>query len=385
MPRPDSQRPTFTNIDLDNLAFNFHSVKRFVGSDVEYMAVVKADAYGHGAVECSKRLESEGIDWFGVAIPEEGVELRRNGIRKPILCLGGFWDGQEHLLLNHQLSTVIYSSEMARKLNKAAFHRDIVAKIHVKIDTGMGRIGIRENQITEIAALLCSFKNLEVEGVMTHFAVADNLAENDFTRLQIDRFNSAVRVFEDHGLNPKFKDMANSPGAIAHKESKGNLVRIGGVLYGLGGDVLPAKIKKPELRPVLSLYSEIAQLKTVPKGESLGYGRSFRTKRESLIATIPIGYQDGLPRQLSNHGLVIAKGALAPIVGIISMDWAIIDVTGIPNINVNDEVVLIGEQLGTSILAEDLAKELGTISYEITCGISRRVIRHYIGTVNSVS
>jgi alanine racemase len=376
---PPTQRPTWSEIDLNSLAFNFRSVKEFVGNDIRYMAVVKADAYGHGAVACAKRLEAEGVDWFGVAIPEEGVELRSAGISKPILCLGGFWQGQETLLFEYDLATVIYSTGMAESLNNAAFEHNTIAKIHLKIDTGMGRVGFTLSEIDAFIEKALKLKNLEVEGIMTHFAAADDLSENAFTNLQIERFNNVVRRFAGIGINPKYQDLANSPGAIAHQNSHGNMVRLGGVLYGLGGDVLPADIEKPELRPVMSLRTTIAQLKVVSKGTPLGYSKTFTTQRDSLIATIPMGYHDGLPRSLSNRGQVIINGAKAPIVGRISMDWTIIDVTEIKDVKVGDNVIVIGKQSESLILAEDLSRELGTISYEITCGISRRVPRVFVG------
>ena len=373
-----AQRPTRAEINLDNLAFNFHSVKDFVGKNIEYMAVVKADAYGHGAVRCARQFEKENVDWFAVALPEEGLELRKNGIAKPILCLGGFWDGQENLLLENNLTPVIYRLEQAEKLDKNANNRKTVANIHIKIDTGMGRIGVRFDIISEFVKSLKNYQSLNVEGLMTHFAAADNLAENDFTNEQINKFNEAVNIFEDNGFRPKYKDLANSPAAVAHENSLGNMVRLGGVLYGLGGDVLPKNIEKPELRAVMSLYSRISHLKKVPKGESLGYSRTFITERDSLIATIPIGYHDGYNRCFSNRGRVIINGFFAPIVGRISMDWTILDVTNIPNVKLNDEVILIGEQSNKKITAEDLAELNGTISYEITCGISCRVPRKYV-------
>ncbi len=372
-----AHRPTWSQISLNNLKNNFHSVKNFVGKDIEYMAVVKADAYGHGAVECSKKLESEGVDWLGVALPEEGLELRNNGITTPILCLGSFWTGQEEFLLDYNLTPVIYQLDLAVKFNKAAEKKSLFANIHIKIDTGMGRIGVRFDEISEFINELKKLKNLKIEGIMTHFASADNLEENEFTNLQIKRFTDSVKMFENNGFYPKYKDLANSPGAIAHKDSRSNLVRLGGVLYGLGGDVLPKEIEKPELSPVMSVYTAITQLKVVPKDETLGYSRTFRTNRKSLIATIPIGYQDGFVRSLSNLGRVIVNGCFAPVVGRISMDWTIIDVTDIPNVKINDLVVVIGKQNGLSISAEDLAKDVGTISYEITCGINRRVVRKF--------
>jgi alanine racemase len=215
---------------------------------------------------------------------------------------------------------------------------------------------------------------------MTHFPAADDLNENDFTEKQIKLFYEAVEKFEANGFYPKYKDMANSPGAISHKKSYGNLIRLGGIIYGLGDDVLPREIEKPHLKPVLSLYTRIAHLKKVPKGETLGYGRTFKTEKDSIIATIPIGYQDGYIRSLSNRGRVIIKGQFAPIVGRISMDWTILDVSEIENVEIDDEVILIGQQNDLKITAEEIAKINNTISYEITCGINRRVIRKYVGS-----
>lgn len=375
-----SKRPTWATINLDHLAFNLHSVRQNVGDKVEYMAVVKADGYGHGAVECAKKLEKEGIDWFGVALPEEGLELRENQITKPILCLGSFWVGQENLIIENNLTTVIYNLDLAETLNRAAIQKGIKAKIHLKIDTGMGRIGVRFDEIDEFAQKLLKFKNLEVEGIMTHFASADDFSQNDFTNLQIKRFYECVEVIENKGFSPIFKDLANSPAAVAHKNSHGNLVRLGGILYGLGDDVLPKNIILPETKAVMSLTSKITHLKRIIKGDTLGYGRTFSAKRNSIIATIPIGYQDGYSRGLSNCGRVIINNQFAPVVGRVSMDWTIVDVTEIENVRLNDEVILIGETNDKVIKTEELAEKTATISYEITCGINRRVSRIYVGS-----
>lgn len=375
-----SQRPTWAEINLDNLAFNLNSVKDFVGHNLKYMAVVKADGYGHNAVQCARRLEIEGIDWFGVALPEEGVELRQAGITKPILCLGGFWTGQEKLLINNNLTPVIYQIEKAEGFNRIAEEAGIKANVHIKIDTGMGRLGVRFDEVSAFVEKLKNFDYLFVEGLMTHFAAADNLSENDFTNLQIKRFKESVATFEKKGFQPVYKDLANSPGAIVHENSRADMVRLGGVLYGLGGDVLPEEAEKPELKAVMSVLTKISHLKTVPKGETLGYSRTFRTENDSLIATIPIGYEDGFPRILSNNGRVIVNGKYAPIVGRISMDWIIVDVTDVPNVKLEDEVVIIGEKEGLRISAEEIAKKSGTISYEITCGINRRVPKIYVGS-----
>jgi alanine racemase len=369
------QRPTWAEIHLDNLAFNFNSVKSFVGKDLKYMAVVKADAYGHGSVECSKKLEQAGIDWFGVALPEEGVELRQAGIRKLILCLGSFFEGQEKLLLNYDLTPTIYRLDLAEKFNQAAKDKGLIADVHIKVDTGMNRIGVRWDELNEFADGLKKLTNLKVDGVMTHFASADNLDENDFTNQQIDRFYNSVKLLQEKGFRPTFKDLANSPASVAHPNSHGNMVRLGGVLYGLGGDVLPKNIEKPELKAVMTLHTQITFLKRVPKGETLGYSRTFQTQKDSLIATIPIGYQDGYLRQLSNIGRVLINGKFANVVGRVSMDWTLIDVSEIENVKIDDEVVLIGEQNGLRIETEELAEKTNTISYEVTCGINRRVPR----------
>lgn len=371
-------RPTVAKIDLDNLAYNFHSVKKFVGEHVSYMAVVKADAYGHGAVECARRLERKGADWFAVALPEEGVELRDAGITKPILCFGGCWPGQEDTLLDRQITPAIFNIETARRFNEAARSRNVAANVHIKIDTGMGRVGVPWREAPLFAKELISLSNLSMQGLMTHFAAADNLSEKDFTNGQVEKFETIVAAFRDLGFSPEIIDLANSPGAVAHPNSLGNMVRLGGVLYGLGGDVLPAGIEKPDLKPVMSLATELTQIKRVAEGESLGYGRTFVTARDSIIGTIPIGYHDGFRRSLSNIGRVIVNGSFVPVVGRVSMDWTIIDLTDVPDAAVGDEVVVIGRQHGLNISAEDVAGLVGGLSYEVTCGISARVPRIFV-------
>ena len=370
-------RPTVAEISLDNLAYNFHSVKAFAGGDVGFMAVVKADAYGHGAVRCAVRLEEEGVDWFGVATVEEGIELREARVTTPILVLGGFWPGQEFPLLNFDLIPTIFRIDQARSIAEAARRQGAVAKVHAKIDTGMGRIGVRLEEIDAFAGELSTIDNLEIEGLMTHFAAADDLSSTDFTNHQINAFQSAVGTFLACGHSPKYIDLANSPAAIVHPLSRGNLIRIGGLLYGLGGDVLPRGVARPELRPVMSIRSKIAQIKTVKAGESVGYGRTFVATRDTVVATIPIGYHDGLPRSLSNKGYFLVNGTRAPIIGRVSMDWTTIDVTDIQDFAVGSDVMILGRSADETITAEDFAALVGTISYEITCGIGQRIPRQY--------
>lgn len=374
----EARRPTRATIDLRNLTANLHSIKDFIGNEPAYMAVVKADAYGHGAVQCASALESAGIDWFGVALPEEGIELRQAGISKPILCLGSFFDGQAHAVLSNQLTSVIFSLERASQLNDAASETGVIADVHLKVDTGMNRLGVRHDQLEDFLKSFKSFKYLRLDGLMTHFAAADNIAQPEFTNLQIERFNQCLKLVRYSGFVPSYYDLANSPGAICHPRSLGNMVRLGGILYGLGDDVLPAETVKPELKPVMSVTSEIGLLKRVPKGERLGYSLTHRLERDSIIATIPIGYEDGYPRQLSNRSKVIVNGVFAPVVGRVSMDWTIVDVTDVPNVKEGDEVTLIGEREGLRVKAEDLAVWADTISYEVTCGIHRRVPKVFV-------
>ena len=374
---PTAQRPTWAEIDLDALAANFHLVRELVGAGVKIMAVVKANAYGHGAVRCAQRLAGEGADWFGVALPEEGIELRRAGIAQPILCFGGFWAGQEQLCIAHNLVPVVYRVDMIESIDHAARAAGMVADVHIKIDTGMGRLGIRYDEAGEFADALPAFKNVRVDGLMTHFAAADDPDRNCFTNDQVNRFKQAVKIFRERGLKPTYEDMANSAATYTHPESWGNMVRPGGVLYGLWRDVLPPQSNPVPLRPVMSLRSRITLLKRVHKGEMLGYGCTYEASREMLVATLLLGYNDGYVRALSNRGRVILRGTYAPVVGRISMDLTLIDVTDVPGVALGDRVTLLGQDGPLTVPVEDIARTAGTLSYEITCGISERVPRRY--------
>jgi alanine racemase len=371
------ERPTWAEIDLDALASNFHRVRERVGPGVKVMAVVKANAYGHGAVRCAQRLAAEGADWFAVALPEEGVELRRAGISQPILSLGGFWNGQEPLCLENAIVPVIYRLDMVEALDRAAREAQQIADVHLKIDTGMGRLGVRYTEVGEVADALRRFKHVRVDGVMTHFAAADNPELDGFTGEQVARFRRAVETLRERGYSPTFEDMANSAGTFAHPFSWSKMVRPGGVLYGLWRDILPPAIAQPGLKPVMTVRSRITLLKRVSAGETLGYGCTFEASRETSVATLPIGYNDGFVRALSNRGRVIVRGHYAPVVGRISMDLTLLDVTDVPGVAVNDCVTLIGADGDLSLTAEDIAQTAGTLSYEITCGISARVPRRY--------
>ena len=369
-------RPTWAEIDLDALGHNYHVIRERVGPDVKILAAVKGNAYGHGAVECARRLEKEGVDWFGVALPEEGIELRHAGISRPVLCLGGFWQGQETACLQYQLTPVIDRLDETETFDRAARDAGITANVHLKIDTGMGRLGVRPEGIREFCEGLKPLANIRVDGLMTHLAAADDNAHEAFTRAQLERFEAGVRMCREHGVDPSFLHVANSAATFAFPGA-GNMVRPGGSLYGFVRDVFPANINQPALKPVMSLHSRIMLLKQVGKGEKLGYGCTFETKRESLIGTIPIGYDDGYRRALSNRGRIIVRGHFAPVVGRVSMDMTLIDVTDVPDVAIDDYVTLLGSEGDAVITAEDLGEQAGTISYEITCGISSRVPRIY--------
>ena len=370
-------RPTWAEIDLDALAANFREVRRHVGGEAKVMCVVKADAYGHGAVGCARRLAAEGADWFAVALPEEGSELRRAGIGQPVLCLAGFWEGQAGLCVAEKLTPVVYGLEVVGALDVAAREAGVVAEAHVKIDTGTGRLGVRYEDAAEFAARLREFKSVRVTGLLTHFAAADEAGRDGFTREQQERFRAAVETFRARGHEPAVEHLSNSAATFAHPSARGSLVRPGGVLYGLWRDVLQPTRQQPPLKGVMSVRSRITLLKRVPAGETLGYGRTYALERESLIATLPVGYADGLRRALSNRGRVIVRGRFAPIAGRVSMDLTLVDVTDVPDVEEGDVATLIGESGGLTVTAEELARDAGTISYEITCGISRRVPRRY--------
>ncbi len=372
----DQHRPTWAEISLSALKHNYLTIKNHLSTGAQLMAVVKAGAYGHGAVECSRALEAVNADWFGVALAEEGIELREAGIARPIFCLGGFWRGQADDVIKHDLTVAVFRLDQAEELNAKAREAGRIVNFHLKVDTGMGRLGVALNDVAEFARALESLSHIKLDGVMTHFADADG-DEPAYTMTQIARYDEAFRILRELGFDPSWRHLANSAGIQAYPQSHGNLARAGATLYGLARDVLSAKLEPFDLRPVMSLRSRVVMLKTVPAGTSLGYGCTFTTERESRIATIPIGYADGLRRAHSNNGRVIISGRFAPVVGRVSMDLTIIDVTGIPDVEIGDEVILIGQQNGLSLAAEDLAQQIGTISYEIVTGISSRVPRFY--------
>ncbi|HEX3559795.1 MAG TPA: alanine racemase [Pyrinomonadaceae bacterium] len=372
------RRPTWADVDLDALASNFRAVRARVASGVAVMGVVKADAYGHGARECAVRLAAEGAEWFGVATPEEGFALRAAGVTQPVLSFGGFWQGEAEDCLRQNIVPVVYRLDMAEALDAAARAAGTVADVHVKIDTGMGRLGVRYDEAAEFAESLRAFEHVRVGGVMTHFAAADEPRRDCFTEEQLLRFREAFAAFRAKGHRPVYEHMANSAATFAHPETHGNMVRPGGVLYGLWRDVLPPLADTPRLRPVMSVRSRVVLVKRVHAGETLGYGCTFEAAREMIVATVPAGYADGYARSLSNRGRVVVRGKLAPVVGRVSMDLTLLDVTDVPGVAVGERVTLLGADGDLEVPAEDIARTVGTLSYEITCGVSARVPRLHL-------
>jgi alanine racemase len=368
-------RPTTARVELAALTHNYREAERLAGGR-RVLAVVKAQAYGHGAVRVARHLVGLGAHTLGVALVEEGRELREAGITTPILVMGALFPGQAEALVRWDLTPALYTQALADSLVQAARTFGKIVSVHVKVDTGMGRIGIPPEAASSFIAGLARRDGLRVEGIMTHFADAD-LRDKQFASRQMDRFTALIADLDGRGISAPLRHAANSAAVLDFSRALFTMVRPGLMLYGYsplepGADV-------PHLRPALSLVTQIAYLKKVPPGTPVSYGRTFVTKRESLIATIPIGYADGYGRALSNRGEALVRGRRVPVAGRVCMDMTMLDVTDVPGVSEEDEVVLIGAQGAERITANDIASVTGTISYEVLCGISSRVPRVYVG------
>ncbi|MDO8749483.1 MAG: alanine racemase [Candidatus Omnitrophota bacterium] len=366
-------RPTWAEINLRNLDYNFRLVKKLVGPKVKILVPVKADAYGHGIIAISKRLEKLGADYLGVASIDEGIILRRNGIKRPILILSPIFPDGVQALLKHNLIPSVCTWELALKLNRQAARRNQKVVIHIKVDTGMQRIGIAHHSARKFIHQVSGLKNILIEGIFTHFPCADN--KPVFTREQIRMFEALIRQVEKEGIHIPLKHASNSLGVLDYPAGHFNMVRPGLMIYGL----YPKERLKSKLKPVLSLKTRVSYLKAVAKGSGISYGHTYIAKRKMKIATLPIGYGDGYPRSLSNQAHCLIGGEKAKIVGRICMDQLMVDVTRIKKVRTGDPAVLVGFQKTKSVSVEDLAKLAGTISYEIVCGLGNRLPRIYIG------
>lgn len=368
-----SERPTVGEVDLGALEFNYRQIQRRVPGGVKLLAVVKADAYGHGAVPVSRRLEKLGVEYLGVAIPEEGAELRKGGIKTPILVLGGIFEGGVDPFFRFQLTPVIFGKDSLKLLSREAEKRKKRVKVHLKVDTGMGRLGVPFSLWNNFLKEVIRFPNIEIEGLLSHFSMADE--EKRYTHHQWKAFQRAIAMAKDMGISCPYLHMASSAILTSIPKYAGTLARPGIMLYGSYPS--PSFENLISLKPVMTLKTRIHFLKSVPPGTRISYGGTFTTQRESLIATLPIGYADGYRRHLSNRGEVLIRGRRAPVVGRVCMDFTTVDVTDIPHVSIGDEVVLIGRQGGDQISAEEIAAKVNSISYEVLCGIGKRVPRVY--------
>jgi alanine racemase len=371
----EGRRPTWAEVDLDIIAANLKVIRKLTGGGRKIFGVVKADAYGHGSVTVARCLQKEGIHGLGVACVEEGLELRRAGIDIQILILGAFDRSQVPMIVEAGLTPTVYSMSTLSAILEASARLPQPIQFHLKIDSGMGRIGFTPGELSAALDRIAALQHPALQGVYTTLSSSDQL-DNSFTSRQLSRFNHGLQEIKRRGLSPALVHMANSGGIINAPETWLECVRPGLALFGLSPSGGPPS---NGLRPALSLHSRVILLKTVPPDTPLGYGGAFKTSRESRIATIAAGYDDGLKRQLHDGGEALLGGKRVPYVGRISMDLAMLDVTDVDGAAEGNVVTIIGTQGEDSITASELARHCGTISWEILCGIGRRVPRIYQG------
>lgn len=368
-------RPTIAEIDLEAIRYNLRQIRQLLPPSTYIMAVVKANAYGHGAIKVSKAVLASGAHSLGVAIPEEGAELRANGIKAPIFVAGLTSAEQAHLLLDYDLIATISSLEMARALAEKAKHRHCPVQVMIKIDTGMGRIGIRPEQTLSFIKEIMAIPELKLKGVFTHLAKADSL-DKTYTRYQLNQFQEAIQRIRAAGIKLSWISAANSAAILDFPEAYFNMVRPGIMLYGLP----PSSQIKPrvQLLPAMNFKTKVVFIKEVPAGTPIGYGGSYITLQKTFVATLPVGYADGYSRHLSNKAEVLIGGRRRKVIGNVCMDQIMVDVGPMGDVHVEDEVILFGRQGEEEITVTELATLAGTINYELICAISSRVPRIYL-------
>ena len=373
-------RPTRAEVSAPALRHNLR-LARELAAPAEVMAVVKANAYGHGAVQVARVLEAEGVAMLGVALVEEGIELRSAGVKAPILVMGGSYEGGYPLMVEHRLTPTLFRREHIAGLMGAAQRTGKPATAHLKLDTGMSRLGVQPDELAEYLTLLRAARGaIELEGFLSHFANAD-VQDDALTALQLRRFREGLAQVRDAGFNPRYRHLSNSAGLLGLRALNDgldlNLVRPGLLLYGLvpdawlGGGVAPQR--------VVAWKTGVMHLKQIEAGTAVSYGGTWVAQRPSLIATLPIGYADGFSRVYSGKASVLVHGKRAPVVGRVTMDMSMIDVTDIAEVKVNDEVVILGAQGDQRIDAEELAELAQTLHYEVLCSLGARVPRLLIG------
>jgi alanine racemase len=361
--------------DLNVLEENYRTIKAMLAPDVKALCVVKADAYGHGAVEVARRLETNDVDYLGVATIDEGIELRDSGISTPILVMSGIfpWDDMEPLYKNG-LTAVVYDSATLDRIKEEGRRRDEVLKVHVKVDTGMGRLGFSVEDIPYVAERIKEMGNVEMEGFMSHFSASET--RDEYGLNQVELFKRALQSLRDAGVDPPIIHMANSGALTTYPDAHFSMVRVGINLYG--SHAAKALRDKIGLRQVMKFVSKIAIMRDFPEGHSLSYGGTYVTKKNTRVAYVPVGYADGYLRAMSNKGVVLIKDKRCSIIGIICMDWLLVDVTYLDHAEVGEEVVLLGGSDTQVITADEIAEIAGTIPYEILCKISKRIMRVYV-------
>ena len=366
--------PTYATINLAALAHNLSCITRYLSPGCEVMAVVKANAYGHGAVETARALFRNGIERFAVASLDEGIALRQTGLSASIVVLGALFEEQVSDLVAHRLTPVVSDGRILPVLARATRSHPVPYPIHLKVETGMGRLGFSSEELLTLLDNPLLRGSLQVEGLMTHLADADG-KDSAFTERQLGAFRAMVEHIRQRGVTLPLVHTANSAAIVRFPDAHFSLVRPGIMLYGY--HTLPATVPAPDLRPVLSLHTTIVQLRTVPQGGTVSYNGTFVATRPTRIAVLPIGYADGYRRQLSHRGSVLIRERRASIVGLVCMDMIMVDVTDIAQVEVGETVTLIGQQGQESIWADEVAGWIDTIPYEVLCGIGSRVPRLY--------
>lgn len=365
-------RSVWAEVSLDNIAYNVRQFRQFIGQGCELMAVVKANGYGHGALETAYTMIANGTNWLAVALPEEAVRLRRGGITAPILVLGAVGADELDVCVAADLVVTVFEPHIARLLSQAAVARQKVAKVHIKVDTGMGRLGLLPEDFGDLVELVRGLPGLEIQGVFTHFAQADQ-EDLAYTRWQWERFGRVRDDLKARGIFIPYVHAANTPATLFFPDSHLDLVRVGLGIYGM----YPDHRRPLHLKPAMTLKTKIAFVKRIPAGSAVSYNSTYVTGKETSLAVLPIGYADGLSRGLSNRGQVLINGNLCPIVGNVTMDHTLVDVGDLPTV-IGDEVILLGTDGTHEIQAHDWAEILGTINYEITCMLSSRIERVYL-------
>ncbi|MCP5003904.1 MAG: alanine racemase [Planctomycetes bacterium] len=365
---------TWVEINLNAVTHNVKAIRNKIGKERKILAIVKADAYGHGSIKISKTLAQNNIDMLGVALPDEGIELRKNNITTPILLLNPILPEQIYEALKHSLNITVSNLLLAKEIAKVAKKNFFDAKVHIEVDTGMGGTGIRPNETLDLVQMVMSYKHLTVEGIFTHFHSSEE-EDKSFTQKQNNIFQNTLQELRENNIQIPLMHAANSAAALSLPESHFNMVRLGLILYGIyPSDFISSDV---DLMPVLSFRTHIINIKQLETGSTVGYGRTCKLTKPTKVATIPVGYKDGLCRSLSNVGNVLVNGTSAPILGKICMDRCFIDISHIPNVVTGTDVVLFGKQQDRSIKIESVAKLIDTVPHEIVCNVGRKAQRKY--------